>query len=643
MTATSGTLRLLIVEEQQSELLLLQSILAETKIAIIIKIAKNEIEFLKHVNRFKPDAIISGDTFSSYSFREELEYLREQQLSIPFILITGVLPDVTAQEYYELGVDDYLTKFNLLQLPDSLYKAIEKHRLKKEHTLSEEIAKLNKDRVQTIFDNNPDSTFELGMKGELIRLNSAARNTLQVRPDNQLRKAKISDFVFPKDNKSVKECLQAVWRGHQKEVSFRVESHKGNIRWLEAKAIPLFDEEKIVSSILLICNDLTDKIETEEKLKKSESNLSSILESVHDSIWSVDNNLILEYFNDGFAKLHKEQFGIKVKAGMSLEELMPESKFSNQQLKWKENYERAFSGETVNTEETIIHKGVSRCFYSTLNPVIVSDEIAGVSVIRKEITELKKAQKEMRESEEQFKILAESSPVGIFRTDSEGDCNYVNKKWCDFSGRTIDEAMGKGWVNSIHPDDRELVNTEWSNSVSQQRDFHLEYRMVRPDGKVNWLIGNATSLKSSETEGVIGYIGTISDVTIMKESSSNILELDSMIRNVQRMAKIAFWESEQTGHPGTWSKEMFDLWEFPFEVFAPRRSKMLERVHPDDQAMLIQGMDEVYLNKQMLLEFRLVFPDGRMKYIVSTGYPVKDPDSLNIKAIGTVIDITALK
>ncbi|MBK6643624.1 MAG: PAS domain-containing protein [Bacteroidetes bacterium] len=134
----------------------------------------------------------------------------------------------------------------------------------------------------------------------------------------------------------MKECLQAVWRGHQKEVSFRVESHKGNIRWLEAKAIPLFDEEKIVSSILLICNDLTDKIETEEKLKKSESNLSSILESVHDSIWSVDNNLILEYFNDGFAKLHKEQFGIKVKAGMSLEELMPESKFSNQQLKWKE-------------------------------------------------------------------------------------------------------------------------------------------------------------------------------------------------------------------------------------------------------------------------------------------------------------------
>ncbi|MBK6643625.1 MAG: PAS domain-containing protein [Bacteroidetes bacterium] len=112
----------------------------------------------------------------------------------------------------------------------------------------------------------------------------------------------------------------------------------------------------------------------------------------------------------------------------------------------------------------------------------------------------------MRESEEQFKILAESSPVGIFRTDSEGRLQLRQQKWCDFSRRTIDEAMGKGWVNSIHPDDRELVNTEWSNSVSQQRDFHLEYRMVRPDGKVNWLIGNATSLKSSETEGVIGYM-----------------------------------------------------------------------------------------------------------------------------------------
>ena len=453
-------LRLLIVEEQQAEVMLLQSILAETGVAISFKFAKNEKEFIKHVTRHKPDAIISGTTFTTFDFKEELVYLNEQQLLIPFILISSVVSDEVAQEYYKMGVDDFLTKFNLLQLPDKLHKAIEKKRLIKEHSLSEEVAKINKDRIESIFDNSPDCTFELGMKGELIRINSVARQTLQVRPDNQLRKAKISDFVLSKDNKTLKECLQAAWRGHQKELSFRVESHKGNIRWLAAKAIPLFDEEKLVSSVLLICNDLTEQKETEKKLKKTESSFLSMLASVQDSIWSVDQDLILEYFNEGLESLHKEYFGVKIKSGMSFDDFLPIEKDARQHAEWKQRYERALAGETVNAEDVFGKEEASRFFYSTLRPIFENGHIAGVSVIRKDITELTQALKEVRDSEVQFRTLSENSPVGIFRADVNGKWTYVNKKWCDLSGLTSHGALENGWKQAIHPDDRESVFLE---------------------------------------------------------------------------------------------------------------------------------------------------------------------------------------
>ncbi|REJ84267.1 MAG: PAS domain S-box protein [Bacteroidetes bacterium] len=81
------------------------------------------------------------------------------------------------------------------------------------------------------------------------------------------------------------------------------------------------------------------------------------------------------------------------------------------------------------------------------------------------------AQKELMTSEIEFRTLAESSPVGIFRTDCDGACIYVNKKWCELSGMSRQEAIGNGWVKAIHPDDKEKTFKEWSSSVAKGVDF----------------------------------------------------------------------------------------------------------------------------------------------------------------------------
>ena len=119
-------------------------------------------------------------------------------------------------------------------------------------------------------------------------------------------------------------------------------------------------------------------------------------------------------------------------------------------------------------------------------------------------------------TEQRYANLAEAAPVGIFRTDAVGDCVYVNERWCQIAGISLEAARGVGWVNTIHPEDRETVATEWYGAAQAQRPFHSEYRFQTPTGRVTWVFGKAVAEMTSDG-CVSGYIGTIMDITARKQ------------------------------------------------------------------------------------------------------------------------------
>jgi len=90
----------------------------------------------------------------------------------------------------------------------------------------------------------------------------------------------------------------------------------------------------------------------------------------------------------------------------------------------------------------------------------------------------------LHRSQECLQTLATNAPVGIYLTDLDGQCLYVNQKWCDMAGMRLEEALGNGWVNALHPDDRERVNAQWYKSSLSNWNEHQEYRFQAPNGKV---------------------------------------------------------------------------------------------------------------------------------------------------------------
>jgi PAS domain S-box-containing protein len=132
------------------------------------------------------------------------------------------------------------------------------------------------------------------------------------------------------------------------------------------------------------------------------------------------------------------------------------------------------------------------------------------------ITDRKKAEKELQESENRFETLTRLTPVGIFRTDVDGKTTFVNDTWSQISGISFQEGIGYGWLDAVHPDDKGLLAKNWEVVTSLSKASTADYRFVHQDGSVVWVIGQAVPEYNSKNE-VIGYVGTITDITERKK------------------------------------------------------------------------------------------------------------------------------
>ncbi|RPH26707.1 MAG: response regulator [Bacteroidales bacterium] len=112
-----------------------------------------------------------------------------------------------------------------------------------------------------------------------------------------------------------------------------------------------------------------------------------------------------------------------------------------------------------------------------------------------EIEQRKQLTRNLEESEIRFRTLAETAPVGIFSTDVLGATTYVNPKWCEIAQQTYNDAQGYGWLNAIHPDDRDSLAEIWQQAIQTKAPSVVECRFKHQDGYVVWVIGKANPQK----------------------------------------------------------------------------------------------------------------------------------------------------
>ncbi|PYV38570.1 MAG: hybrid sensor histidine kinase/response regulator, partial [Acidobacteria bacterium] len=147
---------------------------------------------------------------------------------------------------------------------------------------------------------------------------------------------------------------------------------------------------------------------------------------------------------------------------------------------------------------------------------------------------------ELRASEERFRSLSASSPIGVFQTDSAGSCCYVNAKCQEILGFTHEQCLGSGWAQAVHPEDRETVVEEWSGAANDCQEFSRECRILRPTAEVRWVHARTKALLDEERK-VSGHVGTVEDITEHKR-------YEQALRAAKEEAEFAREKLEATNH-----------------------------------------------------------------------------------------------
>jgi PAS domain S-box-containing protein len=213
------------------------------------------------------------------------------------------------------------------------------------------------------------------------------------------------------------------------------------------------------------------------------------------------------------------------------------------QLQLKQAISCAANGEFVRYEVEVF--GINQTIIPidfSLRPIFnESGQIVLLIPEGRDLREAKRRELELKQSEQRFTSLATAAPVGIFRTDTEGNCLYVNKRWCEIAGLSAADAAGFGWISGIHPSDRELVSAEWNESVQANRPFYLEYRFLNNQGQITWALGQSEAERNERGE-IIGYVGTITDISDRKQAESALQQLNQELEAKVKERTQALWQ-----------------------------------------------------------------------------------------------------
>ena len=327
--------------------------------------------------------------------------------------------------------------------------------------------------------------------------------------------------VHPDDQEVVTQAVSRSQKTHEPYVcEFRIIRKDESVRWVSARGEFQYDAAGKPQRMIGMGVDVTERKLMEHRLRESQDRLSAVVGSALDGIIAIDEERRIVLFNKAAEKI----FGWleREAIGSSLDELIP-PRFRLRHAEHIGSYEKAAGafqpqgpmwGLRKNGEEFPIETSISR---------VESDGLTLYTVILRDVTERLRAEAAVRESEERFRLVANTAPVMIWMAGTNKLCNYFNQPWLDFTGRALDAEIANGWAG-VHRDDLETCMEVYNRAFDLRVPFRMQYRLRRHDGEYRWVMDSG--VPRFEGDGVFaGYIGSCIDVTDQKNAEEALADV----------------------------------------------------------------------------------------------------------------------
>lgn len=644
---TFSTARILLVDDDADLQVYVKRLLSRQ---YDVEIVSNDIAALASIKQQPPDLVLISVRLSNLDELALIQQLRSDTSTqeIPIIVLSVLTREEIRARGLEAGANDYIIQpfsdRELLARVEANLKItnIRQEAQAREQELRGETEAIH-NRVNDILESMTDAFVAFDHQWRYIYVNHQA-----IRISHKTREELLGKVVWEVFTEGVELNLlgyRELQRAMREQVVVRFEDFSPTLnKWLEVHAYP------IPEGLAVYFQDITERKQVEVTLRENEERLKLANERFEFAAAAV-NCLIYDW--DLEKNIVERTEGLTRILGYSLEE-------ANSSVQWwfnichPEDQERIKSRENINwitqdrwsSEYRVRHK--DGYYIHVLDQGIIVRRDAQGNPTRivgstTDITAQKQQEKDFREQELFLQNITDNVPVLLWTALPDGTMDFVSQPWINYTGLDLAVVNQQGWQDLIHPD--ELVETvnRWSEATQTRQPYEMTHRIKHSDGTYRWCISRAI-LTGDEQLSSFRWVGSAVDIDRQKRAETALGESEERFRQMAETIEVVFWLSDAFEEKILYVSPAYDrIWGRSREELYTDFSKLPESIHPDDQERVQSTATRDRLQEGLDIEYRIVRPDGSIRWVRDRSYLIRDTDGKPYRLAGFAEDITERK
>jgi len=491
-------------------------------------------------------------------------------------------------------------------------------------------------RLQAIVENAPECVKIISPEGALLEMNPAGLRMIEADSLAQAQRQPLLAFVAPEHQAAFRDLHQRVIRGESGLLAFEVIGLKGGRRWLETQAVPLQDPNNGGTNMLGVTRDITDHKRAEEALRRANEQERLHFEQTPLAVIEWNLEFKVTRWNPAAEKVFG--YGAAEAFGQHAAFIVPEAVRPRVEEIWNKLLAR--QGGTRSTNENL-HKDGRRIFCEWYNTPLADahGRIVGVASLVMDVTDRRRAENQLRDSEQLYHSLVENLPQSIFRKDLAGRFIFANQQFCRSVGRLLHEILGHTDDDICPPELAARYRREDQRVIETGQSIKLEaaYQSPTQGWRSIWVV--KTPLRDAQGN-LIGLQGISWDITERKRAEEALAERERRYRSLFDLSPAGILLEDTDANILEVNAAMCRLFGYSREELVGQNIRIL--VPPENYVEVERHLDELLAGKQLRHEVDNVCKDGQILRVEIHEMSVPLPDGRQ-GILAVVNDITERK
>ena len=424
-----------------------------------------------------------------------------------------------------------------------------------ERKKTEEQRQISETNLRLIIHQAPVAIAILRSPDYIVEIANSKTLELWGRTEEEVMNKPILEAMFELQSQGIKALLDDVYttgnRFSSTELPVQIfRNGKLDLRYINFSYEPFYDADGKIDGIMPVGFDVTEHVLSRQKIEANEEKLNIVINASELGIWEYNIKTTDVIYSAHCSKI----LGFEGKTDLNHLTLI--SHFHPDDLTVRRDaFLKSFETGYINYEARVIWEDKSIHWIESKGKVFYNSNHEPERLLGtlRDITDEKKIQQQLQEREQKFRLLADSMPQHVWTSDTEGVLDYFNQSVLNYSGLTLEKILKDGWLQIVHPDDREENIRLWIDAITTGKDFLFEHRFRRYDGVYRWQLSRAIPQKD-ENGKIQRWVGTSTDIQEQKifatelekkvsertrELEQKNIDLDKMNKELQAFAYIS--------------------------------------------------------------------------------------------------------